>query len=70
MKVKVPLIDVWLVTGRRLRAGYAHRYEQGYLEGFAASDRENWSTFNGPHPRKEPPNHQRRMSDSATPLTP
>jgi hypothetical protein len=36
VKVKIPLLDLWLVSGRRLKAGYGHRYEQGYLEGWAA----------------------------------
>jgi hypothetical protein len=36
MKLKLPLLDLWLVTGRRLRAGYAHRYQSGYEEGRAA----------------------------------
>jgi hypothetical protein len=36
MKLKLPLLDLWLVTGRRLRAGYAHRYRSGYEEGRAA----------------------------------
>jgi len=26
----------WLVTGRRLRAGQAYRYQQGYEKGWAA----------------------------------
>jgi hypothetical protein len=30
MKLKLPLVDLWLVTGRRLRAGHAYRYQQGY----------------------------------------
>jgi len=33
MKLKLPLLDLWLVTGRRLRAGHAHRYQQGYEKG-------------------------------------
>lgn len=36
MKKKIPLLDVWLVTGRRLHAGYRYRYEKGYREGFRA----------------------------------
>ena len=36
MKLKLPMLDLWLVTGRRLRAGHAHRYQQGYAEGRAA----------------------------------
>jgi hypothetical protein len=36
MKLKLPLLDLWLVTDRRLRAGYAHRYRRGYTEGWAA----------------------------------
>ena len=35
-KRKIPLIGLWLVTDGRLRAGYRHRYEHGYVEGFAA----------------------------------
>jgi hypothetical protein len=33
MKLKLPLLDLWLVTGRRLRAGYANRFQSGYAEG-------------------------------------
>jgi hypothetical protein len=40
MKLKLPLLDLWLVTGRRLRAGYAHRYDQGYAKGLAARSAE------------------------------
>ena len=40
MKRKVPVVDLWLVTGRRLRAGYADRYRQGYAEGWAAGSAE------------------------------
>jgi hypothetical protein len=40
MKLKLPLLDLWLVTGRRLRAGYAHRYQQGYAEGWQAGSAE------------------------------
>jgi hypothetical protein len=36
MKLKFPLLDLWLVTGRRLRAGYADRYQRGYEKGWAA----------------------------------
>jgi hypothetical protein len=36
MKLKLPLLDLWLVTGRRLRAGHAYRYQQGYEKGWAA----------------------------------
>ena len=36
-KLKLPLIGFWVVTDRRLRAGYRQRYEQGYLEGAAAA---------------------------------
>jgi hypothetical protein len=36
MKLKLPLLDLWLVTGRRLRAGHAHRFQRGYAEGRAA----------------------------------
>lgn len=36
MKKKIPLLSVWLVTDRRLQAGYRHRYEKGYREGFRA----------------------------------
>jgi hypothetical protein len=41
VKLKVPLLDLWLVTGRRLRAGYARRYEQGYHEGWCAGSAES-----------------------------
>ena len=34
MKKKIPLLDVWLVTGRRLDAGYRYRYQKGYRDGF------------------------------------
>jgi hypothetical protein len=40
VKLKLPLVDLWLVTGRRLRAGYAHRYRQGYAEGWEAGSGE------------------------------
>jgi hypothetical protein len=40
MKLKLPLLDLWLVTGRRLRAGHAYRYRQGYAEGWAAGSAE------------------------------
>jgi hypothetical protein len=40
MKLKVPLLDLWLVTGRRLRAGYAHRYQRGYAKGWDAGSAE------------------------------
>ena len=40
MKRKFPVVDLWLVTGRRLRAGYAHRYRQGYAEGWDAGSAE------------------------------
>ena len=36
MKKKVPLLDVWLVTGRRLDAGYLYRYQKGFRDGFRA----------------------------------
>jgi hypothetical protein len=36
MKKKIPLLDVWLVSDRRLQAGYRYRYEKGYREGFRA----------------------------------
>jgi hypothetical protein len=36
MKKKIPLLNVWLVTDRRLQAGYRHRYEKGHREGFRA----------------------------------
>ena len=40
MKLKLPLLDLWLVTGRRLRAGYADRYQRGYEKGWAARSAE------------------------------
>jgi hypothetical protein len=40
MKLKLPLLDLWLVTGRRLRAGYAYRYQRGYAMGWAAGSAE------------------------------
>src|SRR5512132_4662153 len=40
MKLKLPLLDLWLVTGRRLRAGHAYRYQQGYEKGWAAGSAE------------------------------
>jgi hypothetical protein len=40
MKLKLPLLDLWLVTGRRLRAGHAYRYQQGYAKGWAAGSAE------------------------------
>jgi hypothetical protein len=36
MKLKLPLLDLWLVTGRRLRAGNTYRYQRGYAEGRTA----------------------------------
>ena len=36
MKKKIPLLDVWLVTGRRLDAGYRYRYQKGFRDGFRA----------------------------------
>jgi hypothetical protein len=38
MKRKLPLVDVWLISGRRLRAGYRKRYEWGWVDGAAATD--------------------------------
>jgi hypothetical protein len=35
-KLKFPFVGLWVVTDGRLRAGYHHRYEQGYLDGLAA----------------------------------
>ena len=40
MKLKLPVLDLWLVSGRRLRAGYAHRYKVGYEEGWSAASHE------------------------------
>jgi len=40
MKLKLPLLDLWLVTGRRLRAGHAYRYQRGYAKGWAAGSAE------------------------------
>jgi hypothetical protein len=40
MKKKIPLLDVWLVTGRRLDAGYLYRYQKGYRDGFRARSAE------------------------------
>jgi hypothetical protein len=40
VKLKLPLLDLWLVTGRRLRAGHAYRYQQGYEKGWAAGSAE------------------------------
>jgi hypothetical protein len=34
VKLKLPLVDLWLVTGRRLKAGYARRYQHGYANGW------------------------------------
>ena len=40
VKLKLPLLDLWLVTGRRLRAGYADRYQRGYAKGWEAGSAE------------------------------
>ena len=50
MKLKLPLFDLWLVTGRRLRAGHAYRYRRGYEEGWAAGSAEaSRAAVVGPH---------------------
>ena len=36
MKRKIPFLDLWLVSDRRLHAGYRYRYEKGYREGLRA----------------------------------
>jgi hypothetical protein len=36
MKKRIPLLNVWLLTDRRLQAGYRHRYEKGYRAGLRA----------------------------------
>jgi hypothetical protein len=36
MKRKIPLLGLWLISDRRLRAGQHHRFELGYQEGFVA----------------------------------
>jgi hypothetical protein len=61
VKLKLPLLDLWLVTGRRLRAGHAYRYERGYIAGWSDASEIEWGAFDKAHPRAR--------SDAASPFT-
>ena len=40
MKRRLPLVGVWLISDRRLQAGYAHRFHRGQEEAFVQARRE------------------------------
>jgi hypothetical protein len=59
VKRKLPLLDLWLVSGRRLRAGYAHRYEHGWFDGWAVAAKQL------KHPPDGEPAHRRDRAREA-----